>query len=181
MQMLGYTQSWLDPGVVDDAYLRKQCEKFQTSDDQNPEHYRWAAFLRFLDRRGSVSQEEIDGILSLTDEGPDGVDLRSHRIIESLASGILTDRQLDTFGPLLSEETGAVGRRYRRCVVQRALKRDGLTDALFCQIVASDDQELHLAVLDSRDARREHLEWLAINGRNKPIRNRASQMLKRKR
>ena len=69
------TQEWLEAGVVDEEYLRRQYEEYLHSDDKNQEHYRAGAFSRFLANKQSLSDAELEAILHLRDEGPDQCDL----------------------------------------------------------------------------------------------------------
>ncbi len=182
MRQLGYTENWLRLGVVDSNFLKHQYVEFLRSDDKNQEHYRHRAFLRFLDRREELPEGEIEAIFGLTDEGPDGCDLRQTRILELLDSEVLSDDQLSgltRFPEVLESE--AIRKKHRRCLLTRRLTAEGPTDEVFEAMRRSGDSILHLALLHRSDLRRQQVEWLAENGGNKSVRNQASQMLESRR
>ena len=45
----GFTPAWFALGVITDAQLMPLRAEWARGEDQNPEHYRWRAFLGFLD------------------------------------------------------------------------------------------------------------------------------------
>jgi len=45
---LEFSQEWIDLGIVSQATLKQIEAEWLTSDDRSPEHYRWRAFLRFM-------------------------------------------------------------------------------------------------------------------------------------
>jgi len=52
-----------------------------------------------------------------------------------------------------------------------------LTDDLFSAFCRLKDSGIQRALLDRDDLRRQHVEWLAQNGGNNAVQNRARQML----
>ena len=178
-QDLGYTEAWFRLGVVDNDFLAAQYTEFQNSEDKNQEHYRHRAFVRFLQNRTRLSDEEVNAVFELTDEGPDGSDLRSTRIIELIGSNHLTDAQLaslDRF-PLVFEP--AIQKIYRRRLLLHELAKEGVIDEVFNAVRDSNDKEIHLAILKRNDLREDQLQWLVENGLNISIRNQAIGLLKR--
>lgn len=47
-KVLGYSENWFRPGVIDDLLLEQQRIEWETGLDTNPEHYRYSSFRRFL-------------------------------------------------------------------------------------------------------------------------------------
>src|SRR5215510_2473347 len=45
---LEFTQEWIDLGIITPAMLTELESEWRSSDDRNPEHYRWRAFLNFV-------------------------------------------------------------------------------------------------------------------------------------
>jgi hypothetical protein len=178
---LGYTESWLRLGVVDTEFVQRQYAEFCASDDKNQEHYRAGAFARYLRLRDRLSDEDIEAIWNLTDDGPDGSDLRLNRIMDLLATDLLTDSQMTGLARFPEVSEPPLQKRYQRCILTRTLNKDGLTDSVFKAMCRSRDSVLHSVVLSRCDLRRNHLEWLAENGGNKAVRNQATQMLRSKR
>jgi len=177
MKELGYTEGWLQLGVVDSEFLRQQYDEFQDSDDKNQEHYRHGAFIRFLNQRERLSEGEIEAIFELTDNGSDGCDLLVNRIMGLLESGLLTDDQLSELAVFPVVRETPIQKRYQRCLLIRRLTAEGLTDDVFDAICESQDADLHRVLLRRSDLSRDHVKWLSENGGNKSVRNQARQML----
>ncbi len=182
LRELGYTREWLEAGVVGAECLRRQYEEYLHSGDKNQEHYRAAAFDQFLQNKDSLSDAELEAILHLRDEGPDGCDLSQGRILGLLHSPLLlSDEQHDKLSKyFLSIEPG-FEKQYVRFRVARRMWSEGLTDEVCEDIKASSDPVLHKGMLEHEEVDRNHLLWLEELGGNKAIRNRARQMLNSRR
>jgi len=93
-QRLGYTDEWLQFGIVTNEYVLDQFEEIETSEDKNAEHYRAWAFGQYLERKGNLTDLEVENIFKLRDKGPDNCDLTESRLHNLLFSNILTYEQL---------------------------------------------------------------------------------------
>ena len=181
LRELGYTREWLEAGVVDEECLRQQYEEYLHSDDKDQEHYRAGAFSQFLQNKDSLSDAELEAILHLRDEGPDGCDLSEGRILGLLYSHLLSDEQHEELSRyFLSIEPGYEN-QYVRERIARRMWSEGLTDEVCEDIKGSSDSVLHRGMLEHEEVDREHLLWLEEHGGNKAIRNRARQMLNSRR
>jgi hypothetical protein len=180
MQRLGYNHAWLEAGVITPEILLEQWRVFQTSDDQNAEHYRHGAFVQFLGRQTVLPDALLEQLLALEDD--DAMGLRELRISMLISSGKLQRAQLE---PLMARPDLRIVPRFqvmftRQCVIE-SLRQDGLTASVFATVQTSRDKDLHELLLARSDLQREHLLWLLEHGQNKAIRNRAKQMLGSKR
>jgi len=54
-----FSQEWLDLGIIDSEKLQKIESEWNSSDDKHTEHYRWRAFLDFIE-----SQEFLDPFIA---------------------------------------------------------------------------------------------------------------------
>lgn len=181
LQELGYTKSWLDLGIVSEDLARQQYAEYCTSDDQHQEHYRHKAFSLFLGRTPSVSDELVDDIFLLEDDGPDGHDLAAQRAIDLIISRKLSDEQhfkLVERHPEVLEPP--IRKLYLRESLSRKIRATGL-DANFQEIQLFRDSGIQWAILDRPDLSKSHVEWLATAGSNKVIRNRAAELLRSRR
>lgn len=181
MNELGYTEGWLRLGVVDTLFLEHQYAEFQNSDDKHPEHYRCRAFAGFLKQRRRLSDDEIEAIFKLTDNGPDGCDLRVNRIMELLLSQLLTDDQLSDLMRFPEVDEPPIQKLYRRLLLLRRLAAEGLSDDVFHAVCESRDSTLYGTLLSRSDLCRKHVQWLAEAGGNRSVRNQAKQMLESQR
>ena len=64
-QLLGYSPDWFKYGIMDEKKLEMQLKEFENSDDENTEHYRYAAFLNWLQNKDSLSLQEIKNYIEL--------------------------------------------------------------------------------------------------------------------
>ena len=177
MERLGYNHAWLEVGVISESLLREQWAVFQTTQDQNAEHYRHGAFIRFLNQQTEFSDVLLEDLLALKDG--DEHDMRVVRINEILLSKRLSKQQLQDFATRDELQLEAsIQKIYMRQCVLEDLKQGGLTEAIFVQIQHSQDKYLHELLLTRADVSREHLLWLFTHGQSKAIRNRVNQMLK---
>ena len=176
LQTLGYTQAWLDIGVVDEPFLREQFERYLSSEDQNGEHYRHRAFTEYLRRKTRFLDEEIGPILALRDHGHAGASLAVQRANQLLGLEVLTDRQYLNLATHPALQDPSTQRLYLRGRILRRLRSEGLTASVFTEVMACADASEHRTVLAREDLHREHADWLASNGANVRIRNIARQI-----
>jgi len=62
----GYTNLWLDYGILTIEYLFDQEQLFEKSKDKNSEHYRYNTFKHYLSFKNTLSDIEFDNYLQLT-------------------------------------------------------------------------------------------------------------------
>jgi hypothetical protein len=175
MQHLGYTPAWLELGIISPALLLEQWRVLQTSDDQNPEHYRHAAFLAFLKQRKDFTDSQVQDLVQLEDG--DQHDLRQVRMIALLHVQTLSSAQRQWLATRADWQNNNVQKIVRRQIILESLQENNLTPEVFAAIQTSQDARLHDAVLVRQDLTREHLAWLAEFGQSKAIRNRAKRKL----
>ena len=181
IKFLDYTQGWFDLGIVDEEYVRSQFKEFQASEDKDQEHYRYRAYIKFFKRKRSLTDDEIDKIFSLKDDDPDQCDMKGVWIGELIRNPILTDKQYFAIEEKYPEIRGGFLKKvYQRHGIFRRLKKEGLTQEVFKEICESEDSQVHPAIFDQHDLKREHVEWMCRNGVNKRVRNIAKQFLNRR-
>jgi hypothetical protein len=180
LQRLGYTQEWLEFGVISKELVLQQYQAIQTAEDTNAEHYRWGGFLTYLRSKEALTDEEVDHIFQLSDHGPDKMNLRINRILAVINSGLLTHEQYCRLSryPEISEPP--IVKIYTRVKLFRAIEEFGLTEDLFEQVKNSTDAGVHWGILERSDLTYEQLVWLSERGGNKKIRNIAKQAAQRK-
>jgi hypothetical protein len=177
LKMLGYTPEWFDLGVISEESLRAQYAEYISSDDKNQEHYRARAFEAFLFAHRALTDDQVEQVLRLKDDGPDGCDLRIGRISGMIWSGVLSDTQMADLAQLTEIHESPLQRGYVRECMLRRLRSEGLTSNVFRAIVDSGDSELQRVILSRGDLCRDHVVWLTEHGANKAVRNIARQLL----
>jgi hypothetical protein len=56
---LQFTQEWIDLGIITPEKLNELEHEWQSSDDRNIEHYRWRAFLDFIQSNSSLDENVL--------------------------------------------------------------------------------------------------------------------------
>jgi len=177
-QKLGYTQAWIALGVVDEACLIEQWKRFNNSDDQGEEHYRWRAAHDYLVQKKALSDDEISRFLDLPDVGMDGCDLSMSRAIELIEYGPLSWAQFVKLSEHPSFQDDPVRKRYERLRIANSVRKSGIEGEIEA-IKASDDSDSQILMLSHENTPRHAIEWLLKHGRNKAIRHHAELRLKR--
>ena len=176
LDRLGYTQEWLEYGVISEDYLISQYDEISSSEDKNAEHYRYRGFADYLKRQSSLSNQEVENIFKLKDNGPDNCDLHDNRIIELIYSEILSDEQYEKLAAHSEVLERPIQKVYLRFRLIKKIKKHGIDNA-FDQVAKTEDTYVHRFVLELPDVKREHVRWLSENGGNKKVRNIAKAMM----
>lgn len=177
---LGYTEEWIDFGIISKDSLMAQYNEILVSEDQNAEHYRNGAFGVYLSSKDCLSDKEISCIFELRDNGPDKIDLHANRIISLIHSGLLGSAQLDSLSNYKEVLEEPISKIYERTKLLERIKNTGL-ESNFSAVKQTIDTTVHEFVLNLDDLKRHHVEWLAELGGNKRCRNIAKQFLNSRR
>ena len=70
---LEFSQEWIDLGIITPAKLKQLEAKWATGEDTNTEHYRWGAFLDFIESKESLDENTARALYNLGANDPDGV------------------------------------------------------------------------------------------------------------
>jgi|GEM_PF-2480152 len=179
LERLGFTQDWIDYGIISEEFVFKLFDEILNSEDQNAEHYRSGAFGKYIKSKDSLTNEEIRKIFKLQDDGPDKCDLHANRIICLIQSGLLTKQQLDSLTEYPEVLELPIAKLYKRTKLLEDIKTFGI-EANFEKVKKTTDTAVHEFILNLKDLERHHVEWAATLGGNKRTRNIAKQMLNSK-
>ncbi|MGV0923744.1 hypothetical protein [Empedobacter tilapiae] len=173
---IGYTILWLDYGVLTIEYLNEQEKVFENSNDQNTEHYRYSTFRQYLSSKSNLSDTEFDNYLRLTLADID-ILMASSAAVDLFNMKDLTEQQFQK----LCNSIGHFGKWTEKVVTRqtllRQLRTNKLTDDIFKKCIEKGDSVIHEYIIDIANINQ--LEELIIKGKNKKIRNIASEKLKR--
>jgi hypothetical protein len=176
---LGYTEEWLSFGILTEDYLLSQYQEILTSEDQNAEHYRSGGFGDYLKSKKVLTDQEVENVFKLVDDGPDKYDLHQDRIINLVVEGILTGKQLVLIGEYPEVVESPIQKCYLREILIRKIDSSS-TDECFESIKSTDDTAIHEYILNKIDLLPKHAVWLSENGGNKRVRNIARQLCNKK-
>ena len=173
---IGYTTLWLDYGVLTIEHLIEQEKVFENSDDQNTEHYRYSTFRQYLSSKNNLSDTEFDNFLRLAFADSDSI-MAGSAVVDLFNRTHLTEEQFQN----LCNSIGHFGEWTEKIVTRqtllRQLRTNNLTDDLLKVCIEIGDSVIHEYILDIADTNQ--LEELTIKGKNKKIKNMASDKLKK--
>ena len=172
---LGYTKLWLDYGVLTMERLIAQEQEFNNGNDKNTEHYRYRTFRDYLSSKTKLSDMEFDNFLELTMHDQDPL------MAGSAAADLFRMVDLMPFQfQKLCKVIGHFGEWTSKVILRqtllRELKHSELTADLFTKCMENGDSVVHEYLLGI--ANLAQLQELAIKGRNKGIRNVATQKIR---
>jgi len=58
---------WLEYGLIDLPFVNEQVKRYESGDDDNIEHYRYAAFRKLLEGAGSIDDLTLDRYVELAE------------------------------------------------------------------------------------------------------------------
>ena len=66
-----FSQEWFDLGIITPAKLEQLKAEWDTGEDTNTEHYRWRAFLDFMQSKPSLDAETARALYHLGSKDPE--------------------------------------------------------------------------------------------------------------
>jgi hypothetical protein len=168
---LGYTEEWLESGLLDRRLLADQSRRLQAGGTRKTGRYRSQAVAAWLERAGSISEAQLETFLALMSSDPDPKMARA-AITELIQSPRISLEQLGRIAlsdPKLMRSHEPL---IRRTYLMRRMD-DEVTDELIQQVIELQDASIQTRLVrDSRLSRR-HAELLAKRGANPTIRENA--------
>jgi hypothetical protein len=177
LALLKYPTQWLTYGLLPTGLLALQLRQLETGGAPGTEHYRYAAFQALL-HAPPYSDRLVEQYLELARLDPDEAMARS-ALHALLTLPELTDAQFRLLEghPWLGPDAKPV----RRQRVLRMLRREGVTEAVLAQCLASGDAAVHDALLERPDIPRHAVEALSQCGASRRSRNVAAALLRSRR
>jgi hypothetical protein len=167
---LQYDVAWLEYGFLDALTLSAQFAAFQSGDDQNTEHYRYATFRRALTTRSSLDAQTLSHYLHLAEIDPNP-GMANAALYDLLVWDGLTQAQ---FEELSEHALFALPIFERPILIRRLLRKlqaEVVTGDVFEAFVACGDAALQSALLSHSALTEEQLESLSKLGVNRRVRN----------
>ena len=179
LEMLGYDLMWLTSGFLDTEFLEHQITEFREGDDPNPEHYRYAAFLLWINAKESYEDAEISQFLSLLEIDSDRQMSLSAGLVLLQRKGV-TDAQFQELSDTI--ERISEGRMSKVITRERGLrelrKLEHMTLEAFKKYMSLEDSVIQEYLLRNFSGHNEEfLKTLVEKGVARRIRNIASQKL----
>jgi hypothetical protein len=170
----GYSTLWLDYGLIDRAFLHAQVDQQRATGDPHGEHYRYAAFVRWLRHRQSATDDELLRFTELAQADPDPAMGRS-ALIELVQTAWLTAAQRALVSERLAGADPVIQNIIRRVALLHLLEGGALDEDLFQRCLDEGDRVVHVALLDHPALTRDQVNALSRRGATRAIRRRATQ------
>jgi hypothetical protein len=101
LHTLGYTQQWLEYGILTEDQLQAQMTAFNTGEDTHTEHYRYQTLSRYITDQHPIGDKEVSNLLDLVTNDPNST-MASSAVILLLKKAYLTDEQFEMVAKTLS-------------------------------------------------------------------------------
>lgn len=111
LNRLGYTQSWLDFGILTEENLNNQTEHYNASADKNSEHYRYQTFKNFLELQPQVDNNLINKLFKIIQQDSDESMARAMGL-DILKQKNVSDENFNVIGSYLKKLYGDSMQKY---------------------------------------------------------------------
>lgn len=95
LKRLGYSQLWLDSGVLTGESLEIQINELDLGEDDNTEHYRYRTFSKYLNQHTSFDNDTLLQLLQLLQSDNDK-SMAGSATVDLLRKSSLTNEQFNT-------------------------------------------------------------------------------------
>ncbi len=172
LRMLHYSDDWLEYGFLETALLHEQIAFYQSGQDSNTEHYRYAAFRHVLASRSRLNDPELTHYIRLAQQDGDKAMAQSALYELLLWPGLKADQfEALTRQPLFAEPL------FQKLILRRrllgTLAASPITSETFAQCLASGDAVVQRNLVSLSELAPEQLNILAARGATRAIRNMA--------
>ena len=187
LKRLGYTEEWIDGGILDRQEVIAQFGEIERSEaDPHAEHYRHGALQRFLRARKTLTVEELASLLRIARNeltkalsGSVYHDLAKHPgLTDSQFQAVVRDFDDADFQKIAARET--LRRRARREEQDSDLIEEVLQMALGSHPAGLRDSELERWLVDTADLTEAQLNRLETDASRKTIRKLAEGRLRQR-
>jgi hypothetical protein len=178
LEALGYTEGWLQAGLLDRTLLAEQFERMQSGGTKKIAKYRAQAVATWMTESGLLSDEEIDAFLNVMKEDPDSK-MANTAIGELIQSPRVDLKQLER----IARSDRKLMRRHEALIRRTFLTHQmeaGVTDDHMNQVIDYKDAAIQTSLIRDSRLTHKHAELLAKRGANPTIREKALQWCKDK-
>jgi hypothetical protein len=165
---LGYSEAWLEAGLLDRALLAEQFERLQEGGTRKTGKYRAQALASWLAATGPIEDAQIDACLVLTAADPDAKGVAG-AVAELIQSPRITLEQLERIARSDPKQVRRHEALIRRTFLSRRLEQE-VSDEIIEQVVQSKDAAIQTKLVRDSRLSRKHAEALAKRGANPTIR-----------
>ena len=179
LNLLGYTEKWLQSGILKPERLMEQVNALQSPDgDPYTEHYRFGTWCDFINGKDQWADQEISDCLQIAYEDEDKT-MAFSAVLVLLRCRSLTDEQFETLQLHPVFRLFDVSKTYSQQKLLRTIDREGAKRSVIEECLDKGDDKVHRRLLEFQ-LERETLARLAKAGATKAVRNIAKQRLQQR-
>ena len=177
LEFLGYTQLWIDLGVLNEKILEEDVLKYKEEPyEYTKEHYRVFTVMTYLESLSELSDNKINDMLFIASKDNEITNYVLNFLLTFLR---LTDKQ---FAKLCSCSLIAGSGYYSKTISKQLLRRKYLksdkAEVPFEESLKEKYSDLQKQFLSDNVLSFQEIEILSIKGSNKAVRNIAKQRIK---
>jgi hypothetical protein len=173
LEALGYTEEWLQAGLLDSNLLAEQFARMQSGGTRKTAKYRAQTIAAWLAEESSLTDEQIDAFLSVIKADSDSK-WSNTAIAELIRSARVSLEQLER----IARSDEKLMRRHKDLIRRTYLLRQmegGVTDDQMAQVIETRDAAIQTSLIHNSRLTRKHAELLAARGANTTIREKAGK------
>ena len=169
LKKLGYTHSWVDCGLLTMEQLAEQEGIFVEGEDQNTEHYRYAACVHYLKTKKELSDLEFERYFMILKEDPNTY-MAGSAILEVFKWIQLTDNQFELFSKRAIDFGDWIKKPILRERLLHYLKTKSHDPEFIRECIVAGDSTVQNYLIQNVDLNQQQWQELSIHGKNKKIR-----------
>ena len=181
LEDLGYTEKWIDYGLLTEEILSDQLSKFQNDEDQNTEHYRYGTFKHWLSLKNQFTELEIVQFIELALEDSDQL-MSGSAVKDLFTHPKISDDQFNLIKTELSKFGDWTVKLIQREELKKKIESEPLTEKLVQWCI--DHRQLFnenflIELIINKADEIEIVDQFNTNDFGKRIRNLANEKIKR--
>lgn len=179
LEDLGYTEKWLEFGLLNEEILIKQFAKIRIDEDFSAEYYRYEAFLNWLNQKSSITDLEISNYIELALEDSDQL-MAGSAVQELFTSSIISEIQFNRIKKDLVKFGNWTLKLIKRQELKRKIDSEPITEELLEDCInytKKFEETVLLKLIIESSNNLEFITNFTSNDYGKKIRNLANEKL----
>jgi len=176
LKQLGYSQYWLELGIIDESILRKLIVLLE--EDSNSEHHRYNILVKYINSKKYYSDKEVEKLILLLNNDSDQL-MTSGIYVFLLSNGILSERQFDLVATEFIKLGSWAIEKIALINLEQKLKTQKISNEEIKNIIMNKNVKEHYLILEYCTNNDSIVELLSRESPFKKIRNRALHLSKK--
>ena len=178
---LGYTEKWVDYGLLTEEILTDQFSEFQKGEDPNTEHYRYGTFKHWLSLKNQFTNLEIERFIELALEDSDQL-MAGSAAKDLFTHPNISDNQFDWIKTELSKFGAWTIKLIQREELKKRIEKETLTKELVQSCIKHRqvfNENVLIELVINKAGEIDIVDQFTTNDFGKRIKNLANEKIKR--